>query len=133
MARAIPAPIAKSSRDYELHAKNVYDAAHHNRPVANGWSYLDHPSFPNELLHRANGLDAALYQSDTQTILTFAGTRFWSVADWSTNFRQGFGAIPPQYLHAVELAQGARHILGASLGVTGHSLGGGLATYAGLK
>src|SRR5437868_4188771 len=107
MARAIPVQAAFRSRDYELHAKNVYFAEQTNRPVAPGWTYLEDIQFPKALLHDPTGLDAALYQSGAETALAFAGTNIRSWVDLRTDIAQFAGVIPRQYLRGLELADNA--------------------------
>ena len=53
--------------------------------------------------------------------------------DWAVNFSQGLGNQPPQYLKAIELGEAAANFAvdhGNRLIITGHSLGGGLASVA---
>jgi hypothetical protein len=65
-----------------------------------------------------------------QPVFVTSGTNLWSGADWYNNFAQGLGFIPPQYQQA--LSDGQRYVSQyPNLIVTGHSLGGGLATFVG--
>ena len=53
--------------------------------------------------------------------------------DWAVNFSQGLGNVPPQYSRAIELGKQAADFAvgnGNRLIITGHSLGGGLASAA---
>jgi hypothetical protein len=83
-----------------------------------------------------SGYRAVLFrrQGDNQRVLDFNGTSSTSVLtdpDWRNNFAQGLGLNPlaPQYAAALADAE-AIWELDAGLMITGHSLGGGLASYA---
>lgn len=69
--------------------------------------------------------------SDNRTIVAYAGSR--EGVDWRHNFQQGFGLPSKQYNQAVDFANKWRAISGNNLRLTGHSLGGGLASYASIK
>lgn len=79
-----------------------------------------------------SGFQSALYerQSDGTVFVSIAGTQ--DAVDWINNGLQGVGIIPPQYLQAAELVAAAREKYGDRVVVVGHSLGGGLASFAGL-
>ncbi len=65
-------------------------------------------------------------------ILAFRGSD--EPVDWIGNLRQAAGLPAPQYRQAVELATEVSEALGPRLvGMTGHSLGGGLAAVASLR
>ena len=68
---------------------------------------------------------------DDRTIVAFAGTR--EAADWKANIGQGLGLPTNQYSQAVEFANKWKSIEGENVVLTGHSLGGGLASYAAIK
>lgn len=132
MSSRIPSHVALRSKDYELHASNVYHSMNFHKPVADGWNYRQF--FPDPLLHQPSGFDAAFYENGIEVVLAFAGTDAKSGADWATDVLQGWGRIPAQYHAGLTLAQEARIRLGIiTLIYTGHSLGGGLACYAGLR
>lgn len=80
------------------------------------------------------GLRAAVYERNTDgaIVVAFAGTEFDDIKDWLNNGEQALGGIPPQYLQAVELVAAAKEKYGDRVQVVGHSLGGGLAAFAGL-
>jgi hypothetical protein len=84
------------------------------------------------LFHDDNGFHAKLYcdiRSD-QFILGFGGTTFDNINDWSTNFSQFFGQQAVQYEQGIELVNKIRGDFIDKVIVTGHSLGGGIATVA---
>ncbi len=64
-------------------------------------------------------------------IVAFAGTDPFSLKDHLTNFNQGADGVPAQYQQADNYVQQMQGVSGRIPEVTGHSLGGGLATYAG--
>src|SRR5690606_7031720 len=89
------------------------------------------------LLSTSNGFDAAIYQNDQgQYVVAYRGTDDWGLAnpgDADDNALQGLGFESGQYSDAIALAQRAEHVFGdGNVVVTGHSLGGGLASAAAL-
>ena len=78
-----------------------------------------------------NGFRAVLLQGGDKYVLAFAGTNFTSLPDWQNNIQQAFGLQSAQYDAAVKLANDLSARIGlGNLELTGHSLGGGLATVA---
>jgi len=86
-----------------------------------------------------NGLDAGLYREyiTGKYILAFAGTTFPDDAnkweDTIANVRQAWGESVDQYEHAIEIGDVFRekdNLNGGKSYITGHSLGGGLASAA---
>lgn len=69
--------------------------------------------------------------ADNRTIVAFAGTQ--NGVDWRNNIQQGLGLPSRQYRQAVDFANKWRAIDGSNVRLTGHSLGGGLASYASIK
>jgi hypothetical protein len=98
---------------------------------------------PNFCLKKGDALDAGLpgfkaikYQDyitgEDQYVLAFGGTNDkW---DWGNNFAQGWGLLPDQYNEAIDLGIKFKKDVSMKghLVVTGHSLGGGLASAAAL-
>jgi hypothetical protein len=87
------------------------------------------------------GFKAMVYQDyitgEAQYVLAFGGTddNIWELEfdDWLNNIKQGLGWSAPQYTAAMEIGDEVAAALGQThLIVTGHSLGGGLATAAAL-
>ncbi|HUF80528.1 MAG TPA: Mbeg1-like protein [Burkholderiales bacterium] len=78
---------------------------------------------------------ARLFESpDGRMALAFKGTDPTSMADLEADAHQGFGGVPVQYQQADELAANVAAVYGAeNVQLVGHSLGGGLASYAGLR
>lgn len=108
-------------------------------PEPVGWHQLN----PSELARKGiskemlndpdSGFKAALYQSSFERppklVLAYTGTE--DGADWSTNLKQGVGMETEQYNRAMRLAKNVLKTTDASrVDITGHSLGGGLASAA---
>lgn len=89
-----------------------------------------------QLLHDPKtGFDAAIYQNDQgQYVLAYRGTDNWSLGqggDSRANAGQASGLAVGQYEQGVELAHRASEVFGqGNFAITGHSLGGGLASAA---
>lgn len=71
-------------------------------------------------------------ENDNRVIVSFAGSG-GQVGDWVNNFSQAGGNTPAQYRTAVSLAREYGQKYGDNVVLTGHSLGGGLASYASLQ
>jgi pimeloyl-ACP methyl ester carboxylesterase len=87
------------------------------------------------------GFKAMVYQDyitgEDQYVLAFGGTddNIWQLEydDWLNNIKQGLGWSAPQYTAAMALGDAVGDAVGQTrLIVTGHSLGGGLASAAAL-
>lgn len=115
-------------------AQDVYETG--SSKVGN-WTRLDADQLraagidPDMLEDPATGFRAAVYQdADGHHVLAFAGTDPTSGKDWLANGMQGVGLPATQYSQAVTLATRAKAAFGDNLAMTGHSLGGGLASAA---
>lgn len=84
------------------------------------------------VFHDDNGFHAKLYYDlrSGQFILGFGGTNFDNVNDWITNFNQFFGQQSDYYIQGLELVNKIRNNYIDRVIVTGHSLGGGIASVA---
>lgn len=84
--------------------------------------------------NHSSGLRAGLYTNgEGQFVLAFKGTAPTSrtaLKDIYTDAAQGLGFDTAQYRHAVDLTRRAYETYGENLVLTGHSLGGGLASQA---
>jgi hypothetical protein len=69
--------------------------------------------------------------NDHRVIVAFAGTR--DGRDWKANVGQGLGLPTRQYREAAAFADKWKAAAGGNVVLTGHSLGGGLASYASIK
>ncbi|WP_404386993.1 WXG100 family type VII secretion target [Humibacillus xanthopallidus] len=83
-------------------------------------------------LEGPGGFQAGIYRdADGGYVLAFAGTDPASVEDWGTNLQQGVGALSGQHGQAIGLAEQLSRAVGSdNVVLTGHSLGGGLASTA---
>lgn len=104
-----------------------------------GWTRLDEAQLeaanidPEMLEDPRTGFRAAIYTDGKgRHVLAFAGTNPTEFSDWVSNFRQGLGFEDEQYVQARRLAEAAEVAFGDDLVITGHSLGGGLASVAAL-
>jgi hypothetical protein len=84
---------------------------------------------PASLDDPTTGFRAAIYEdAQGHKVLAFAGTR--EGKDWFADGTQALGLPTAQYQQAVALATQAKAAFGDSVVMTGHSLGGGLASIA---
>ena len=92
---------------------------------------LDASKFGNQA---AGGFFAALYKHRKFNfhVLAFRGTQALSVMDWLNNLGQGLGVKASQYEAAISLAIRVKRVMKGTFMLTGHSLGGGMASAAGL-
>lgn len=106
-----------------------------------GWSRVDPSEMPPSLRNAtfddpSTGFYSDLYRSeiDGSYRLVMRGTEFetwkqWNGNDWLWgNFSQGLGFEGQQYTQAVELSRQVGAVYGGNASITGHSLGGGLAS-----
>lgn len=80
----------------------------------------------------ATGFRAAVYVKDGQYVVAFAGTDPTELGDLGADIEQGLGFDSPQYEMARSLGLKLAEQLGDDVVFTGHSLGGGLASFAAL-
>lgn len=76
----------------------------------------------------SSGFQTNLYSNGHQVVLAFAGSN--DLADWRANICETLGLPDLQYRQAVTLAKQVHKCFGERLVITGHSLGGSLATIA---
>jgi len=107
---------------------NAYRVGAEENPLVKGDMVGDYKVVDTIDSESDSGLKAALYVDKSGNhVLAFAGTE--SLVDWKTNLLQGLGIQTAQYTDAIALAQGYKADFG-SITLTGHSLGGGLASAA---
>jgi len=97
-----------------------------------GWERVPRKSY-DSYDDPKSGFRAAVFKrkDSNEYVLAFAGTDMDSVRDWRTNIGQAFGRDTKQYELAADAALKFQRQFGgngAKLSLTGHSLGGGLAT-----
>ncbi|RRD57143.1 DUF2974 domain-containing protein [Comamonadaceae bacterium OH2545_COT-014] len=93
------------------------------------------PIRPDMLHDPKTGFDAAIYQNaEGQYVVAYRGTDSWRLGpggDATTNGGQAIGLATDQYQQATGLAMRALEVFGeGNVVITGHSLGGGLASAA---
>lgn len=105
-----------------------------------GWTRLQGDQLPPELRNAtfhddSSGFYSDLYRNDIDGSyrLVYRGTQAetwsqWNGNDWLWGNSQGAGHGSTQYNQAVDLARQVDGVYGGNLGMTGHSLGGGLAS-----
>jgi type VI secretion system secreted protein VgrG len=115
-------------------SQNVYDDA----GAPEGFTRITGDALPpalrNATFQSKSGLYSALYRSDIDGsyTLVFRGTQINTAADWIHGNTQNLGFDARQYSEAVNLARQTEAVYGSNLRITGHSLGGGLASAASL-
>ncbi|AKT42611.1 type VI secretion system tip protein TssI/VgrG [Chondromyces crocatus] len=112
-------------------SQSVYD----DEGAPEGWRRIPPEEMPPGLRDQVwedkdSGFYAAMYESDDgQKVVAFRGTN--EAKDWKTNIPQGLGMETDQYNHAHHIGQAMRNTYGPDgFEITGHSLGGGLASMA---
>jgi pimeloyl-ACP methyl ester carboxylesterase len=87
------------------------------------------------LFDKTGGFHAKLYHDvrTDQFILGFGGTEPVNPDDWLTNIYQFFGSPASQYERGCELVKRIRPDYHHKVTLTGHSLGGGIATVAAIQ
>lgn len=144
----------EETRNYEMAvlAEDCYGDSEHKFINGTNYSRLLFTDLPEgspmrdwaELIDRCNqydkGFNAVLYKNEVtgEYTLAFEGSNFHPIdntadfiADWIlTNKVQGLDGIPEQYVLAMMIAGSMPQ--GVSINFTGHSLGGGLASVAGV-
>lgn len=124
-------PQAGIDMDLALLSQDVYNTEGATAIGAGSWSRVEDlpPGISTPLSSDATGFQAAIYtDGNGRYVLAFAGTDPKSGSDWLTNAGQGLGFETAQYRDAMALAQEASAEWGDNLVITGHSLGGGLAS-----
>jgi hypothetical protein len=121
-----------------LMADDVYSGSGARLPK--GWSKVSDEELrklglsPSMFTPQDSKFRAALYKSDDKPpkyTLAYKGTTMTSEQDWENNLLQGMGLESDYYQRALMAARATRKAVenaGGSLSITGHSLGGGLAS-----
>jgi hypothetical protein len=138
----------KNLIDFAIMANDVYDPNSKSladsdwKPLVNSHNVDDEAiartidainKFNNESLNNNSGFYAQIYKNELtgEYTLAFRGSEL-KAADWKNNVLQGFGAFSEQYAFAASIGECLSRS-NAKINIVGHSLGGGLATVAGLK
>jgi len=97
-------------------------------PVPDGWTEFFH--VPNETFPSSSGFEAVSFQRGDEIVISYAGTYNKSFGDLATDLALGvFGVSSTQLYEAAEYyMQVKADNSSAKIILTGHSLGGGLAS-----
>lgn len=124
----------QEAREFRDLSMAIYDS---DKPLPAG--YEEVPNAEQELgvplKDPETGLDAKVYRKGDTYVLVFEGTTSDdNGTDWGANIGNGVGGVPKQYRQALDIALRFKQVYGSrgDVVVTGHSLGGGLATFAGV-
>lgn len=131
------APPAPSTRELALMAQAVYSTS---PALPEGWSVATPADLaeiglrPDMLTSPSSDFRAAVYVTEVcgqkSYTVAFKGTEFSSLSDWKANAGQAFGRETDHYNRALEIGRSLVVPEGARVSITGHSLGGGLASAA---
>ena len=124
---SLPSKTRKMARKYGLFATAAYGLTTDLQARISQYGYKVVTIFDDD---DNTGFRFAAFKNDISghTILAFAGTD--GMADMDDNRQQAFGKESAQYKMAVKVADFMSKTHGSNLTITGHSLGGGLATTA---
>lgn len=135
--------ISQQQKEYEraLELAKLSEDVYNDSGAPIGWKRWDFDDLAKELPDGLKefelGFYAALYQSEKDSknkVLAYRGSEM-EMEDWETNFKLAFGKNASQYDQAKDLAKSVKDYCKKrrdKLEITGHSLGGGLATVASL-
>lgn len=84
-----------------------------------------------DFIARVYAPDEYVFGSDMSPTVVFRGTRPEKMADWANNAAQGVGLNSPYYKNAVDIGSKLAETT-KKVDIAGHSLGGGLASAAGI-
>jgi len=154
---ALAAPVFASNKDYQMPVQLTPELvssgldpalmclAAYTDSAVSGWNGPELSLGPLPLDDLDSGFHACLYQRESDGVLyywlAFRGTDLTRIEDWMTNYRQNvLGQVPEQYRLAFLRTQQLKAIVllsrtdgrKAEIGLTGHSLGAGLAAFSGL-
>ena len=131
--------LAKPSLDRALICLATYDRDGAAEVV--GWKGPFYQFADHDLSDGPAGLHAGVYERTVQgmtreAVLAFRGTEPDQTNDWLTDFSNFAGLVPEAYMEGARSAQVVRIVTRKnrveSLFLTGHSLGGGIASYSAL-
>ncbi|WP_153021665.1 MULTISPECIES: calcium-binding protein [unclassified Rhodanobacter] len=111
-----------SNLEYAQLATHVYARSDENRtPLTDGWTQISRQEDDTW------GFSAGAYQRGNEIVISFAGTN--ETMDWASNVPAGIGLGAFQVTEALDFVLGIMaQNPGATFSLTGHSLGGGLAS-----
>ena len=127
---------ATSMLTYSLMADGIYSGAAVNGVTPLDWTKIVASDYLNAFYSKiaGSGFQAGVYKSGNKIVLVFGGTDPLSIRDWGTDALNFFEQQTMQYSFASALTAGILSYANANhlnMVVTGHSLAGGMAAYAG--
>lgn len=131
-------PQPQTDHDLALLSQDVYNTQAAGPIGAGQWMRVSDADLAAAGINAPRTSDSTGFQSAVYTdgngryVLAFAGTDPTSIPDWIANGGQGLGFETAQYNAAKELAKEVAVAYGDNVAITGHSLGGGLASVAAL-
>lgn len=135
--------IVKTNIQMAINMAMISDDVYYNESnLNNEWErvkeYDDYPQGLNDAnlwndKKKNSGFRAKLYKKEDRYVVAFEGTNPEEKGDIITDVKQGVGLETEQYKKASELAKQIKKYLPPNTIITGHSLGGGLATLVGAK
>jgi hypothetical protein len=122
---------------HDVERAKLSQAVYPGNPVPDGWRKVDPAELglnPSDFHQDGSNFTAALYQCEIDPekgkyVLAFKGTDPTNLEDWNNNLAQIANGDSEYYKKAIRLAHDAKGSTG-DLEITGHSLGGGLASAA---
>lgn len=140
----VDAQLAKEILDYALLSQAIYDQGTAKFKVPDGWGVSNPRSLSSPLdlkdtafTNLGNGFKAGVFVKGKTLVVVFEGTTgsFPFGKDWRTDVLAFIGANPKQYQTATDYVGRIIALAGRDFDIvlTGHSLGGGLASYAALR
>lgn len=140
--QSLNAQLARDVMDYALLSDAVYYLGTDKYKAPNGWEAVGMPGLvcllnPKKAAFEdlVNGFKASTFVKGKKLVVVFQGTNPNELLDWSTDFFTKMGLKTGQYQDALNYVGTIIEQAGNNYDVvlTGHSLGGGLATYAALN
>lgn len=135
------AEMARLVMDYALLSQAIYDLGTDKYKAPNSWEAVGLPGLvcllnPKRAAFQdlVNGFKASTFVNGKKLAVVFQGTNPNELVDWTTDFFTLKGVKTGQYQEALDYASRIIAQAGTDYDIvmTGHSLGGGLATYAAL-
>ena len=136
------AKLAREVLDYALLSQAVYDLGTTKYKAPSGWEAVGLPGLvclvdPKKaaFIGVENGFKASVFLKGKTLAVVFQGTNPSELVDWTTDIAAAMGFEPGQYKDALNFVGRVIDEAGTKYEVVlaGHSLGGGLATFAALS
>ena len=141
VVQSVDAQLAREVLDYALLSQAVYDLGTDKYKAPNGWEAVGLPGLvcllnPKKaaFIDVESGFKVSTFVKGKKLVVVFQGTNPNEAVDWTTDFFTLKGVKTAQYQEALLYAGKIIEQAGNNYDIVmaGHSLGGGLATYAAL-